>query len=43
MKKKIRLPRIEFLPMWSIGFIIVYDDKICFIGLPFVAIAIDFN
>jgi len=40
---KNKLPKIEFLPMWSIGLILVYDDKILFIGLPFVAIAIDFN
>jgi len=43
MKKRIRLPQIEFMPIWSIGFIIVYDHKTVVIGLPFVAILIDFN
>jgi len=43
MKKKFKLPQIEFMPMWSIGFIIVYDHRTIVIGLPFVAISLDFH
>jgi hypothetical protein len=43
MKRKIRLHQIEFMPMWSIGFIIVYDHRTLVIGLPFIGILIDFN
>jgi len=37
------LTRIQFVPILCIGFIIVYDDKMLLIGLPFLAISIDLS